>query len=301
MDPVIIVENLKIASIAAFFMALALSWMIIPSIRAIARRWSLYEFDGSQQVTLSHYPRLGGMAMVVGFGVTSAIFAPAGMVPDIHYLIAGLLLLMAAGIKDDLLRLSDFMRVFMVVAAGVIMTDAGRLPLIFPAIGVVGSFPVVGLLLTYAVLVGCVLLLMSASRIPGLVSVILLASSVALAIAYYRSGITAQVVLPVALAGASAALFGSALSNFVYEGRSTALVGGFIVGVLIVNMGGQPAYSPDFGSLASLSLALFVLPLLVMAAALKHVDDQLFVFNRKIRPAFFYILVLAILVSLSLL
>ena len=259
----------------------------------------MYEFDGSHEVTLSHYPRLGVVALVVGFGVSAAIFSPIGMKPGIHFLLAGTLLLMAAGIKDDLLHLSEFMRLFVVVAAGAIMTDAGRLPLLLPSFGLIGNYPVPGLLLTYGVFVGSVLLLLAASRIPGLVSVILIVCAEALAINYYRIGLGVQAVIPLALAGASVTLFFSAITNYVYEGRGAALAGGFILGVLMVNMGAQRAYHPDAGGLISIFFALVLLPVLVLTGLLKHEGGQVFLLNKKIDVFYFFLAILIIFMSIS--
>ncbi|MBK6346944.1 MAG: hypothetical protein IPF68_13595 [Bacteroidales bacterium] len=265
-----------------FLMAMVLAFVIIPSIRAIARRWSLYDFDVSQEVTLSHIPRHGGIALVVAFGISIAVFSSESLVPGVKFILAALLLLLAAGLQDDLLHLSWFVRIMVVVGAAAIITDVAGMPLFRTGLGVVFDYPLPDLLVTYAIYTGCVVLLIATSRIPGMVSLILIVNAVALALMFLKSGFPELAILPVALAGASMTLFISSVGNYVFEGRASALAGGFMLAMLIIysyNIGNNLVV--DNSALFIIFLALIIIPSLVISKVIRWEHSSLLIFGKQ--------------------
>jgi len=287
--------------IMAFITAMGLSLMILPSIRAVSRRWSLYDFNINREVTLNHIPRLGGIALVVGFAVSAVIFTPLGCIPGIRFILAALILLLVAGLQDDLLHLSSFMRMIFVVAAGAIITDIAKMPLLNTNLPLVFNYPLADLLATYAIFVLCVLILIQALKVPGLLSLILLVCSIALSAAAIRSGIPALAITPLALAGASSVLFFSALGKYVFEGRAAALTGGFVIAVLIISRFQQGDFSFSLPSFASGLIVLLVLPLFVILNLLKFEDGKIILLKYKLNFTVFMVSSLILLMIFSLL
>lgn len=281
METPIFTDIPTLSLLMAFLVAMALSMMVLPSIRSVSRRWSLYDFNISHEVTLSHIPRLGGIAMVVGFAVSTAVFTPLGFVPGIRFILAALFLLLAAGLQDDLLHLSAFMRLIFVVAAGAIITDIAKMPLLQTNLPLIFNYPLADLLATYAIFVGCVLLLVQASKIPGLLSLILLVCSVAVSVHSLKSGIPALAVAPLALAGASTMLLIGALGEYVFEGKASALIGGFLLAILLLNCIRITHFLPGIVPSGIFIFTLLILPLMVFFKKIEVINGELHIFKKQ--------------------
>lgn len=286
----------------AFLLSMGLAFMVVPSIRAISRRWSLYDFNISQEVTLSHIPRFGGVALIIGFAMSAAVFAPTNIIPGMRYILASSILLMAAGIKDDLMHLSSFMLMMIIVGAGSILTDVAGMPLIYTGIDPVLNYPLVDLLLTFGILIGCVYILNIALKIQGLVSLILLLCSLTFAILFIRSGFPGHAITPLALAGASLTLFICALGNYVFEGKAAALIGGFLLAIFI-NTTSQYRNGLNFNisSLTVLIFLLIVIPGMILLGFITMEHKRVRIFNKYTRIYVFQLSLLLILFLLLLL
>src|SRR6195952_4780513 len=75
----------------------------IPSILHVARFRHLYDDLGHFRKLHDHgIPRLGGVAIFVGFTITSLLFCMTDKALPINYLLTACIILFAMGIKDDL-------------------------------------------------------------------------------------------------------------------------------------------------------------------------------------------------------
>src|ERR1700710_1204328 len=75
----------------------------IPSILHVARFRHLYDDLGHFRKLHDHgIPRLGGVAIFVGFTITSLLFCMIDNTLPINYLLTGCIILFAMGLKDDL-------------------------------------------------------------------------------------------------------------------------------------------------------------------------------------------------------
>ncbi|MBK9359029.1 MAG: hypothetical protein IPN08_16900 [Bacteroidales bacterium] len=210
------------------------------------------------------------------------MFSSESLVPGVKFILAALLLLLAAGLQDDLLHLSWFVRIMVVVGAAAIITDVAGMPLFRTGLGVVFDYPLPDLLVTYAIYTGCVVLLIATSRIPGMVSLILIVNAVALALMFLKSGFPELAILPVALAGASMTLFISSVGNYVFEGRASALAGGFMLAMLIIysyNIGNNLVV--DNSALFIIFLALIIIPSLVISKVIRWEHSSLLIFGKQ--------------------
>src|SRR5579862_855357 len=75
----------------------------IPSILHVARFRHLYDDLGHFRKMHDHgIPRLGGVAIFVGFTITSLLFCMTDKSLPINYLLTGCIMMFAVGLKDDL-------------------------------------------------------------------------------------------------------------------------------------------------------------------------------------------------------
>src|ERR1700677_1939403 len=75
----------------------------IPSILHVARFRHLYDDLGHFRKMHDHgIPRLGGIAIFVGFTITSLLFCMIDKSLPINYLLTGCIMIFVLGVKDDL-------------------------------------------------------------------------------------------------------------------------------------------------------------------------------------------------------
>jgi UDP-GlcNAc:undecaprenyl-phosphate GlcNAc-1-phosphate transferase len=80
-----------------------ITYFAIPSILHVARFRHLYDDLGHFRKTHDHgIPRLGGVAMFVGFTITSLLFCMTDRSLPINYMLTACIILFAMGLKDDL-------------------------------------------------------------------------------------------------------------------------------------------------------------------------------------------------------
>src|ERR1700712_936702 len=100
-------EYLHSYSFIYYIFIVVLSFLItsfaIPSILHVARFRHLYDDLGHFRKEHDHgIPRLGGVAIFVGFTITSLLFCMTDKSLPINYLLTACIILFAMGIKDDL-------------------------------------------------------------------------------------------------------------------------------------------------------------------------------------------------------
>jgi UDP-N-acetylmuramyl pentapeptide phosphotransferase/UDP-N-acetylglucosamine-1-phosphate transferase len=99
----------------------------IPSILHVARFRHLYDDLGHFRKTHDHgIPRLGGVAIFVGFTITSLLFCMTDKSLPINYLLTACIILFAMGLKDDLSGVNSstkFLIQFVVCAILVVLGD----------------------------------------------------------------------------------------------------------------------------------------------------------------------------------
>src|ERR1700743_670635 len=84
-------------------LSIAITAFSIPSILHVARFRHLYDDLGHFRKTHDHgIPRLGGVAIFVGFTITSLLFCMTDKSLPINYLLTACIILFAMGLKDDL-------------------------------------------------------------------------------------------------------------------------------------------------------------------------------------------------------
>ncbi len=122
----------------------------IPSILHVARFRHLYDDLGHFRKTHDHgIPRLGGVAIFVGFTITSLLFCMIDKSLPINYLLTGCIMIFAMGLKDDLSGVNSstkFVIQFIVCAILVVFGDI-RLTSMYGVFGIyaLSYVPSVGL------------------------------------------------------------------------------------------------------------------------------------------------------------
>src|SRR5688572_9699481 len=100
--------------IAAFLLALLLSFALIPLVRKRAIAAGMFDAPGGRKIHKAPIPRLGGIAIWAGFILTALfLFIVCGVAPlkgSMVGVLAGGAIMFALGLLDDLFTLSPYVK-----------------------------------------------------------------------------------------------------------------------------------------------------------------------------------------------
>lgn len=139
----------------ALFCAGALCHLFTPPVRSLALRLGAVDRPGGRRVNRSPVPRMGGLAISLGFLAAAPVFcAPEGPVAG---LISGALLIVAMGAADDLLDLRPGLKLLGQLAAAALAVRGGVVlgAVTVPAGGSLTLPPALAAALTVLWLVAC--------------------------------------------------------------------------------------------------------------------------------------------------
>jgi UDP-N-acetylmuramyl pentapeptide phosphotransferase/UDP-N-acetylglucosamine-1-phosphate transferase len=122
----------------------------IPSILHVARFRHLYDDLGHFRKMHDHgIPRLGGVAIFVGFTITSLLFCMTDKSLPINYLLTGCIMMFAMGLKDDLSGVNSSTKfiIQLIVCAILVVLGNIRLTSMYGVFGIydLSYFPSIGL------------------------------------------------------------------------------------------------------------------------------------------------------------
>jgi UDP-N-acetylmuramyl pentapeptide phosphotransferase/UDP-N-acetylglucosamine-1-phosphate transferase len=107
--------DIILISISAFLIVV----FAIPSIITVAKLKGLYDKPDERKIHSHKIPRLGGLAVFIGFVLSVSIWGTFSEMPGIQYLQASLILLFFSGLKDDIIILSPMKKLgTQLIAAG---------------------------------------------------------------------------------------------------------------------------------------------------------------------------------------
>jgi UDP-GlcNAc:undecaprenyl-phosphate GlcNAc-1-phosphate transferase len=252
----------------------------VPSILHVARFRHLYDDLGHFRKEHDHgIPRLGGVAIFVGFTITSLLFCMTNKTLPTNYLLTACIILFSMGIKDDLSGVNSstkFLIQFIVCAILVILGDI-RLTSMFGVFGIYN--------LSYVVSVGLsILLILLIVNAFNLIDGI---DGLAATTGILVNGVFAALFLYIhkyELAGVSLAMVGAIVGfirfNFtpakIFMGDTGSLLIGLISAVMALKFM-EVSKNPD-----GLSLEIYSVPALTFAILVGPIFDTVRVFILRI-------------------
>src|SRR5438552_10057558 len=111
--------------------AALVSALLVPLVRRAAVRWGAVDVPDERRVLTRPTPRLGGLAIFVGFLVVLAAGAAAGWIslgarpPVVPAFLGGALLVVMVGVADDLRRLPPHVKLAGEIVAALVVVYAG--------------------------------------------------------------------------------------------------------------------------------------------------------------------------------
>jgi UDP-GlcNAc:undecaprenyl-phosphate GlcNAc-1-phosphate transferase len=262
-------------------MAFGITWVTIPSVINISRLKNLCAAPNSRTSHFNSIPTLGGIAVFVGLVLSTVIFAGPYFKFELKYIFAGLLIVFAIGIKDDILIIDPvkklagqiFAIVLIAVFAGIRITNLYGLFHI-------GQLPyVASILLTVFVFIVIINGFNLIDGIDGLASGIGILTSSVFGIWFWMTGYMACTILSFSLVGTLTAFFYFNVfskTNKIFLGDTGSMIIGFVMGVLACRF-------LQFESLAQGSTAIPSAPTVVCGVLIVPLFDSLRVFVLRVK------------------
>jgi UDP-GlcNAc:undecaprenyl-phosphate GlcNAc-1-phosphate transferase len=256
-------------AVYAFSAALAVAALLTPPVARLAVRVGAVDEPRDRGLAARATPLLGGLAILAGVLVASAIWLPAS--GETRGILIGAALIAAVGAVDDIADLSPLLKLLGQIAAAIVPVAAGvrvanvTLPFLGPL-----AFPHVGGVLTVVGLVGLMNVVNFSDGVDGLAAGVCAISALAFSIIAFDLGRDDAAVLAAIVAGAA---LGFLFFNFhpasVFMGDCGAMLLGLLLGCVAVQ-----------GSLKTNAVIALVGPLAILAVPFL---DTGFVIARRLK------------------
>jgi UDP-GlcNAc:undecaprenyl-phosphate GlcNAc-1-phosphate transferase len=257
-------------AVLAFVVAMVVAAVLTPLAARLARRIDAVSMPSERGLSQRVTPLLGGLAILAGVVLASAIWLPATIrLPRVAHalpgssgivhtwaIIAGACLIALVGAIDDWRALPPLLKLVGQIGAAVIAVEGGAVvtDVTLPFVGSL-QFPNAGGVLTVLWLVGLMNVVNFSDGVDGLAAGLCAIDGIAFSVIAFDLGINSAAVLAALTAGAA---LGFLLHNFppasVFMGDSGANLLGYLLGVVAV-----------LGSLKTNVVIALAVPLVILA------------------------------------
>jgi UDP-GlcNAc:undecaprenyl-phosphate/decaprenyl-phosphate GlcNAc-1-phosphate transferase len=237
-------------AVFAFLVAMAVAALLTPLAARFAWRIGAIDFPRARGLAQKPTPRLGGLAILAGVLLASAIWLPgtiklartvggapgSGGIVHTWTILAGAGLIALVGALDDRFNLPPILKLIGQIAAAVIVVKGGAVvtDITLPFIGAL-QFPNTGGVLTVIWLVGMMNVVNFSDGVDGLAAGLCTIDGIAFAIIAFDLDVSAGGILAALTAGAALGfLFHNYPPAKVFMGDSGANLLGYLLGVVAV-------------------------------------------------------------------
>lgn len=256
--------------IGAFLIAFVLVLISVPPILRVAKAKKLYDTFNERKIHTQVIPPLGGVAIFIGF-VLSSIIATDGLSFDsLKYIIASVIVMFFIGLKDDLMDISASKKLVIQFFAAVILVALGNVR--FTNLQGIFGIHEINYFVSIVLSIFAVLVIINAFNlvdgIDGLASGLAILAGTVLGTWFYISGNFQFAIMSFALVGSLLGfflynVFGN--SNKLFMGDTGSLIIGIIISALIVkfnelNLVNTTAYA--ISAAPAVSFAIIIVPLI---------------------------------------
>lgn len=228
-----------ILTIGAFIIAFLLVMISVPPIIRIAHAKHLFEPFEERKIHTKIVPPLGGVAIFIGFTLSSIIATDGLSFDSLKYIIASVIIMFFIGLKDDLLIISANKKLMVQIFAAVILITLGNVR--FTNLhGMLGGHEIgyiTSLILSIFTMVVIINAFNLIDGIDGLASGLAILAGTTFGIWFFLAGQIQFAILSFALVGSLSGfflynVFGN--RNKLFMGDTGSLIIGLVVSTLVV-------------------------------------------------------------------
>lgn len=226
-------------TISAFFLGFIIVLIVVPPIVRVAQQKKLFEPFDSRKIPTRIVTPMGGIAIFIGF-VLSSIIATDGLSFDsLKYIIASVILMFFIGLKDDLLNISARKKLIVQIFAAIILITLGNVRLT-NLHGVFGTYEI-GYISSFALTLFAMVVTINAYNlidgIDGLASGLTIMAASMFGIWFFLAGQVQFSIMSFALVGSLAGFFLYNVfghKNKLFMGDTGSLIIGLVISALVV-------------------------------------------------------------------
>ena len=222
-----------------FFLALAITWVIIPSVIRVAELKHLYdEPDNNRKTHVRKTPTLGGVAIFAGLIISFSLIKEFNNLYDIKFMIPALIILFFAGVKDDVVELTPSKKFMVQFLSAFLIAFMGNIKInsfygMFGLQEIPSAIAVVFTMLVIVTIINCYNLI---DGVDGLAGSQGLLAALSFGSWFVLTGHWSLAFLSFALAGS---LVGFLMYNWnpakIFMGDTGAMLIGFILSILAIH------------------------------------------------------------------
>lgn len=256
--------------IGAILISFILVIIVIPPILKVARAKNLFESNNNRKIHTGSIPSLGGIAIFIGFILSTIIATDGYSFDSLKYIIASVILMFFIGLKDDLMIISPRKKLIVQLFAGVLLITLGnvRFTSLHGILGIYEIHFVTSLLITLFAMIVIINSFNLIDGIDGLASGLAMLAATVFGTWFYIAGQIQFSIMSFALVGSLAGfflfnVFGK--KNKLFMGDTGSLIIGLIISTLVVKFNEfNIIHNSEFaiGAAPSVSFAIIIVPLI---------------------------------------
>lgn len=257
-------------NILSFNLGLIIAVAVIPPILKIARKKDLFDSHDFRKIHNQSVPPLGGVPIFFGFIFSVTILSDDYSFISLKYIILAVILLVAVGLKDDLIGISPFKKFFIQFMAAIMLIFLGNIHItnMHGLFGIYEINTVAGAFLTLFILLTIVNAFNLIDGIDGLASGLGMLATLTFGIWFFFAGFNIYAIISFALMGSLCGFFLFNVfghKNKLFMGDTGSLFIGLIIAILAIkfnefNTGNNFPYLLD--SAPVISFAVVIVPLI---------------------------------------
>lgn len=253
--------------LAGFTTAFIITFVSIPPIVTLARTKGFYDMPNGRTSHLQATPYLGGVAVFTGLILSTVLVSGIGFEHDLMYIIAGLVILLFIGLKDDMLMINPLSKLAGQLTASGIIIVLGNIRIdSFHGIFDIQSIPYfASIALTLFVFIVIINGINLIDGIDGLASGVGIIISFAIGAWFMIGGFIHYSVMCFALAGSLIAFFYFNVfskKQKIFLGDAGSLMIGLTISVFVIRFLNYQAMSFDYNvhSAPAIAFGILIIP-----------------------------------------
>ena len=228
-----------ILTFGAFVIGFLLVFITVPPIIRVAHAKHLFEPFDERRIHTKVVPPMGGVAIFIGFTLSSIIATDGISFDALKYIIASVIIMFFIGLKDDLLDISARKKLMVQIFAAVIIIALGnvRFTHLHGILGTGETGYIASFLLSVFAMVVIINAFNLIDGIDGLASGLAMLAATAFGVWFLIAGHTQFAILSFALVGSLAGFFIYNVfghQNKLFMGDTGSLIIGLVISALVV-------------------------------------------------------------------
>ena len=256
----------------SFLLGFIIVIIVIPPILNVAHAKGLFDPLSSRKVHKNKIPPMGGVAIFLGFLLSTIISTGGYIFFELKYIIAGVLMMFFIGLVDDLMDILARKKFLVQTIAAAMLIVLGRIQItnLHGIFGIYEIHYVTGFLLTLFIILAIINAYNLIDGIDGLASGLGMLAGTVFGIWFFISGNMVYAIMSFALVGSLAGfflfnVFGK--KNKLFMGDTGSLIVGLLIAVLVIkfnefNIGTRSPMA--IGAAPAVSFAAVAIPLIDM-------------------------------------